>query len=108
MPELMRASVWRIDLGSPERAVHDRANGVRPFHQPADRRHGPKEEMTVLAGGPPVLKIAGDRLTHVVDQGQESLLPALAVYPQLGVIPVHVTQRQPHDLDGAKSQSREE
>ena len=106
MPKLVRAAVRCVNFGAIERVAHDRADTVRPFHQPAYRRQGSKEEVPIWTGRTPALEISGDRLTHVGGQWQETLPATLATHTQLSAVPVDVVQRQPDDLAGSKSQSR--
>jgi hypothetical protein len=101
MPKLMRTAVRCVNFGSMERVAHDRTDTVRPFHQPAYRRQGSKEEMSIWTGGTPALKIGGNRLAHVGGQWQEALPPTFATHTQLGAVPVNVVQRQPDDLAGS-------
>src|SRR5208283_4200259 len=101
MAELVRATVRCVDLGSVERMAHDRADPVRAFHQSADWRHGPQEEVPVRAGGPSMLEIGGDRRTYIGGQWQQALPPAFATHPQLSAVPVDVVQCQPDDLASA-------
>jgi hypothetical protein len=105
VPELVRAAVRRVDFGAMERVAHDRADAVRPFHQPAYRCHGSKEEVPIWTGRTPALEIGGDRLAHIGGQWQETLAATLATHTQLSAVPVDVVQRQPDYLAGSKSQS---
>jgi hypothetical protein len=51
-----------------------------------------KEEVPVLAGRPPMLKIGSDRLPGIGGQWQQALPPAFATHAQLSAIPVDVIQ----------------
>ena len=100
VPQQVRPLSRRLNVGAPERVLHDGGDPVAGGKGPV-RGNAPNEEAIGLNVGGPAFQVAQQGIADLLGQRQADLIAPFAHHLQRAAVPVDVLEPQPGHIAGA-------